>query len=320
MDKISYKISFIVPVYNVEKYVKECIDSILSIKSFCYELIIVNDGSTDASMQVVTSICPKNANIKIFTQQNRGLSAARNVGVSLASGEYIYFIDSDDKISTDNLQCLVEEISGDEDIVIGNFSTFCADGMNIQNHCKIPHKKTAFGGYFLEKYYLKEIYTVVWRNLYKRNFILENKLRFMEGVTYEDVEWSPRALWFAKKVTYYNYSIYNYRKREGSIVNSTFSSKKYEDIINVGISLASFTIQVHPSSEVIYVIHESIAYFVLLALAKVKKYPSCFSLESGIILFEMLCLRNPKYKFLRLILRFCPFIFWRILQQKFYLI
>lgn len=317
MDNQLYKVSFIIPVYNVEEYIGECLNSIFEITSFSYELIIIDDGSKDHSIQIVNSICSQKSNVKIVTQENRGLSVARNVGISLATGEYLYFVDSDDKISAANLQLLLREISGNEDIVISNFSTFSSRTQMHENFCRIPSGLHASGVFFLEKYYLKDIYTVVWRNLYRRDFINKYTLRFMEGVTYEDVEWSPRVLCLAESVSFYNFSIYCYRKREGSIVNSAFSLKKFDDIIKVGLSLVTFVVQTHPSPKIVSVIHESIAYFILLALTNVKQQISCRNFDSGIILFKMLYLRSLKYKLLRLLLLFCTPLFWTVLNRKF---
>lgn len=317
INKKKYKVSFIVPVYNVENYISECLFSIFEINSFSYELIIVNDGSTDSSMDKIRDICQKRNNVLCIEQENKGLSAARNVGIIAAKGEYLFFVDSDDKISASNLQRIIKGIKGKEDIIIANFYTFNNNNI-ILNANRIPNGRIGTGCFFLQKYYLNDIYTVVWRSLYRKDFINKYSFRFMEGITYEDVEWSPRVLLQADYVVYYNTPIYYYRKREGSIVNSIFTHKKFDDIIKVCNSLIGYTSHFSKSQQKeCSTIHDSIAYFLLLALANMRHDSPQSNIDNGINLFLVLQSKSAKYKLLKVIYSCYPPIFWYILYKKF---
>ena len=104
------KLSIIIPVYNTEDYIRQCIESVLNIKNIQTEIVVVNDGSTDKSLAILEEYAEKNNNIKIITQENQGASAARNTGIRVCTGDYIYFLDSDDWIDTDSFEKIIEEL------------------------------------------------------------------------------------------------------------------------------------------------------------------------------------------------------------------
>ena len=177
IDKNKYKISFIVPVYNVEEYIVKCIESILELdfNTISYEIIIINDGTKDNSINKVEDKFSNNPYIRIINQNNFGLSIARNVGLKHARGEYVSFIDGDDYINAKQLFKIINSIVGNEDIIIGNYYNSYPTHTDI-NKNRIPNHCSNSGKFFFKNYYLKDIYTVVWRNIYKRNYLINNNL------------------------------------------------------------------------------------------------------------------------------------------------
>lgn len=225
-------ISFVVPVYNVQDYVQECIESILLIKNLKYEIIVVNDGSTDNSLCMVEQFSHL-SNVKIISQDNRGLSAARNIGFSQSQGKYVAFIDSDDKIDANNFIELFEKgmsASSNIDILFGDFydwknSTICRSSLGLSDIWK------GTGRDMLVYNYPSNINSVVWRGVYRRDFLAQNQLYFEEGLFFEDVEWMPRVLYQAKYVVYLPIPFYYYRLRGNSIMTSIFTHKKFKDCV-----------------------------------------------------------------------------------------
>lgn len=233
------RISVIVPVYSVENYVEQCVRSICNQTIEDIEIIIVNDGSEDNSINKVKKI--KDNRIKIINQENKGLSSARNKGLKYATGDYIAFVDSDDfiRISSAYEDMYNLAVKDGSDIVAGNCIWYYSD----ENNYPLPRDKYLFlfspmntESFMLACLKSNRVYAPVWLNLYKRDFILNNNLFFKEGIFHEDEEFTPRALLRANKVSIYNKDFYVYRQRQGSITH-TFSMKRYLDIIEICMSL-----------------------------------------------------------------------------------
>jgi len=121
------KISVIIPVYNVEQYLRECLDSVMTQSYNDYEVICINDGSTDGSMAVLKEYAEKYPKVSVIDQENKGLSAARNAGINAATGEYVFLLDSDDYLEPDSLDILAKNIT-DEDIICFNGRRYFEDG------------------------------------------------------------------------------------------------------------------------------------------------------------------------------------------------
>lgn len=309
------KLSIILPVYEVQLYIEECLNSILKIQKIEFEIIIVDDGSTDHSMTIIENKFQK-PNIKIIKQKNKGLSSARNTGLKHAAGDYIWFVDSDDIIVPEGIEKLVENIH-DEDIIIGNYYKLCENkSCNLNNTFEDDSLRIS-GKEALEKYYLKKINTIVWRCIYKKSFLLKNNLIFFEGITYEDVQWTPRILFFATEVLLTNIPIYIYRIRDNSIVTSGFSTKKCNDIILVSDSLDIFKNDYNLSPKQKQIIDKSTSYFLLLAYHKAKKAKIDFEFEE---IFKRIKQKQNKgilYRGIMLIKKINKNIFNTILSYKF---
>src|SRR5690606_30865442 len=176
-DMKSVQISFIVPVYNVENYIRECLLSILELENLSFEIILVDDGSTDKSIERIADLADGNSMITILRQENRGQSAARNKGLECAKGEYIFFVDSDDKIDASAVHRVFSERRGSEDMIIGDFYQWDGDTSFIQEYPSLfDHSMHASGEFLFQRCYMKNALVVIWRNIYKRSFIQQHGL------------------------------------------------------------------------------------------------------------------------------------------------
>lgn len=238
------KFSIIIPVYNVEKYLCDCLDSVLN-QSYPddYEVICVNDGSTDESLYILKNYADKDKRIKVVSQENKGLSVARNRGINAATGKYIFFLDSDDWLETNALEILSHQID-DEDIICFNGHRYFEDGSKEELPDKGIIENNLTGWDYYNKYALisrKFHFVCVVLRLYNRDFLLKNQLFFEEEIYHEDNLFTPIVCYYAKKVKVIPDILYVYRIRDGSITWSV-NLKKLEDIIKVANKLSDFFI------------------------------------------------------------------------------
>lgn len=216
-------VSVIVPVYNVERYIERCLSSLINQTCSCkYEIIVVNDGTKDNSMEIVRRFADKYNNITIIEQENGGLSCARNTGIAHAAGEYIAFVDSDDYVSPDYIKLLYDSATeNNSDVVCCNyFNVFEKSGKSRGNFPKHPC------GLYSASKTLKEIIgdvkirSYVWNKMYRRKIFTDNSLKFPVGVNFEDFAVMPQVFYYAKTVSFIPQKLYNYVHREGSITGS----------------------------------------------------------------------------------------------------
>lgn len=221
-------ISIIVPVYNVSNYLKECLVSIINQSFKNIEIICVNDGSTDDSLEILESFQKMDKRIKIINQINKGLSAARNTGLDIAKGKYIGFVDSDDYIHPDMYKMLYDAIEKyDVDISVCNYTSIEKGefvSKSFTEDCLIDSRDD----YIREVLLDTKIQNYVWTRLYKRE--LFDNVRFPVGFLFEDVSVSTQLLNKINKAYYISKPLYYYRIREGSIT-STISLSTIDDSI-----------------------------------------------------------------------------------------
>lgn len=219
-------ISIIVPIYNVEQYLAECINSILSQTYTNFELILVDDGSTDNSGKICDDFSFIDNRIRVIHKTNGGLSSARNVGIESANGDYYSFIDSDDYVENTFLECLYKKLL-QEDADICECSFFCLKKNKLIRErifdYEVLGNETAVRRLFAIPY---ESFVVVWNKLYKKK--LFEKIRFPEGKLQEDEYTTYKLIYESNKVAYVNMNLYIYRIREKSIMNSKFTVKRLE--------------------------------------------------------------------------------------------
>lgn len=211
------KFSIIIPVYNVEKYLKKCLDSVFNQTYKDYEVIVVNDGTKDNSMDIV-----KDYNVKVINQKNQGLSAARNAGVKVATGDYLIFLDSDDYWEKNLLKELSKSLKNNPDLVRFQINEVYEDGRVI------PYQEESFtnlsGPDAFKKIVKYHFVENAWCYAISKKYYLENKFEFKTGTIHEDFGLIPLIIMKAKRVNSINYLGYNYLQRQGSIM----SNKNYE--------------------------------------------------------------------------------------------
>lgn len=218
-------ISIIVPIYNVEEYLVECLKSIYKIENLRYEVILVNDGSKDKSYKIMEDFKALYPNQTVLiNKENGGLSSARNAGLRVAKGRYVSFIDSDDFIDTVEFEkFVIEGIKSRVDIAVGNMRYYVPGriGEPLFRSKLIKEAGTVTGIDFLwnlfqqPKCYREEAVD----DIYRRDFLIKNNLFFNEEIVHEDSEFTTLAYLRANKVKYIDKAFYFYRQREGSIMN-----------------------------------------------------------------------------------------------------
>lgn len=226
-------ISFIIPVYNTAKYLDKCFASILNqgIDEETFEVIIINDGSTDNSEQIINEWRQKIKHYKIIHTPNNGLGSARNIGINISVGKYIFFVDSDDYILDRSLKKLFASAeSSDIDIIGFNWEFVYANGKTSQQKGnKIPYDSILSGAEYMSQYSLK---AGVCFYLYKGDFLRKTPLLMPEGIYHEDELFLPKAFTYAKQIVFVDQTIYAYCQREDSITNqrnSDFLQKRIDD-------------------------------------------------------------------------------------------
>lgn len=225
--KKKIKLSVIVPCYNVEAYLSKCIDSIINNKVKDMEIILINDGSKDKTLEIINEYNNKYSDIiTVIDQKNQGLSMARNAGIKIARGEYISFVDSDDYIESGMYQEMLNKASEK------NFDIVCC-GVNVV----YPNNTLKVGPGFENDCYDKESiksimniwYTAAWNKIYKKELFKD--LQFKKGIWYEDVEFLYRLIPNVNSIGKVDNCYYNYIQRSGSITY-TYNDKLYDFINN----------------------------------------------------------------------------------------
>lgn len=226
------KLSLIIPVYNSESYLHKCLESAVNQTLKQIEIIIVNDGSTDSSVDIIKDFIAVDNRIVFINQQNLGLSCARNAGIKIAKGEFIGFLDSDDSLDStfaQKMYAYAKETSSDI-VMCDYFKVIQKPPYNIVIHKNI--KNTIYSSSeALHKIILDlSIQNYAWDKIYKRNLFIDNNVFYPEGMYYEDMPTTFRLFYYANQVAYIEQPLYYYLQRKNSITR-TFSDKHIDDII-----------------------------------------------------------------------------------------
>lgn len=233
------KVSIIVPIYNVEKYLEECLESLVKQTLKEIELILVIDGSIDSSEAIARSYEHKYNNIKIIVQENQGLSGARNTGLRAAEGKYVYFVDSDDYISLDAMELLYDTaerknadvVLFDADVFIDGIVEFDYTYMENVGYYDRPaeYSEVLSGQEMFCKMYENKHYRASACLLFTRkDLITDNGLEFFKGIIHEDELFTFQLLFYAEKVTHVNEKFFHRRLRECSIMTNSSARKHFE--------------------------------------------------------------------------------------------
>ena len=238
-------VSIIVPIYNTELYLEECFNSIIKQTYTSLEIILINDGSTDRSSEIIQSYAEKDNRIISLSQSNQGVSAARNAGLRVAKGEYILFVDSDDTIESNAVEILYRRaLLTNVEIVIGNVF-FCYPDRPLKlfyNHsAKFSNQPVTPGEQCFTQFV--EAYSfpfVVYLYFTKRDHILKHQLYFEEGIVHEDELWCVKTLIYAPTVSVLDFNYYYYRIRKGSLIHSNNKEYRIYSFIKVSNLLEEF--------------------------------------------------------------------------------
>lgn len=235
------EIAIIIPIYNVEKYLEQCLQSVAEQSVPFDEVILVNDGSTDNSLQICEKYVSNYGYFKLINQYNKGLSAARNVGVRYADCEYVMFLDSDDYLSVNTVETLKHELkTAKYDVVYFDSNIYCEEGWepkrNIYDRSGAGIDRIRMTGreYFYECYPGNYVVQACMA-IYNKNILVKKQIRFPEGLYFEDNYFSFIVLNRVQKVMHISEKLYYRRYRAGSITTGNYSEKKFRDHIEIGL-------------------------------------------------------------------------------------
>ena len=228
------EISVIVPVYNVEKYLRECLDSVLKQTFSDFEVICVNDGSTDGSPAILAEYAAKDLRIKTVTQENSGLSDARNTGMALAQGKYLYFLDSDDWIEPDTLEICRDTAEKNQldELIFNRIEFYENEDMEnmFRGNGKSPFRTTAVMDgktLFVSAMQDGTFRSPVPFRFLRREFLVENGLHFYSKLIHEDDLFSIRCAFLSKRSMYIDKYFYHQRRRGNSITTVKASFQRF---------------------------------------------------------------------------------------------
>ena len=243
-SKHNCTLSIVIAMYNIEDYIRYCLDSCVNqenVQDGDYEIIIVNDGSTDNSLAIAQEYAASRDNVRIVSQENAGLSAARNTGMDNAQGEYIWFVDGDDAISKDAVSIILANISKDgADAYMCNFSTFESEGLIDTSDFKAYNN---LSGAEIHEKHLHILPMMAWLTIYRTDCLRSHGLQFLPGIYHEDFEFSVKAHHCMSSISFIGQSLYHYRlARKDSImaIASRDNTKSLASVIAIIDSFSSF--------------------------------------------------------------------------------
>ncbi len=234
-------VSIIVPVYNVSAYIERCWESLVKQTYKEIEILFVDDCGTDDSVEKLQKLIDTHPGIYckiLHHDHNRGLSAARNTGLMAATGDYVYFLDSDDDITEGCIECLVAPVMNDEiDIVVGNYRVVGGEAHSplLLDSGLLSSSKEVLASYAAGKWYV-----MAWNKLCRRDFLIDNNLFFREGLIHEDVLWTFQVACKAQSLYVCNDVTYNYNVRGASIMTSMSIERDLRVYLDVFDAIVDF--------------------------------------------------------------------------------
>lgn len=230
----NFKVSVIVPVYNAEEYIGNTLDSIINQDFNSFELIIIDDGSTDRSMEIINKKLSLSAmDYKVIHQENSGVSSARNRGIDEASGDYLVFIDADDYVTGNHLS---ELYNGETDFSMVQFIKKDGNNLSEPHHFQV---ELISCDDFIKKELNMEMPFNFWQLMYKRSLVNDNSIRFNPDLVYgEDIDFALRTLFYGDEIAISNEATYYYNQHSQSAINTT-EFRRFE-VISIFENLADF--------------------------------------------------------------------------------
>lgn len=236
------KVSVIVPAYNVEKYIGKCLESLINQTLKDIEIIVINDGSTDSTGDIIENYAKKDSRIKYINQKNTGLAGARNRGLLEAKGSYINHLDGDDFVEKDYYKNVIEyaEENG-YDIVVSDFYKDFGSKIQYKEDLNLSENKAILGKNYVEEILQGNGYPNVWDKVVKRELYIKNKIKFIEGIFLgEDILTTLRIAYFAKKVGKLNKAYVHYVQHESQGTSKGKLGNKINDLYLVCKNLKEF--------------------------------------------------------------------------------
>lgn len=233
--------SIIIPIYNSEKTLERCIESALSQTDVELELILIDDGSIDNSFKICKQYAKNDSRIKLIHQENKGLSISRNIGLKVATGNYIVFLDSDDYLSN-KLYSIKKHLNSSNSEIVG----FNVNVINQKGECvdTVPalntemKNKVVTGKEYIE-IYKNQFQIPVWMYIYEKSFLIKNQLAFLENVYHEDCNFTVKCMLMTSKISYIEVDLYNYYRNDVSITG-VFKEKRCYDLIIVSQKIQEY--------------------------------------------------------------------------------
>lgn len=265
------KVSVVIPIYKTEKFLKTCVDSVLSQTYHNIEIILVNDGSPDNSTAICEDYARKDARVKVVNKKNGGLSDARNAGIACASGEYIMFIDSDDWLCDDSaIERIVDKLNEtNSDMLIFGYKKYNMAKQSFYA-CRMAERERTKCTNFAELINSGRFGACAWDKVVRRDLIIANELRFVVGQCSEDIEWCIKLLLCAKTIDILSIAPYVYRQNPNSLSSSSnIKQKNLEDMLSV----------IEKYSTPTYLSQDSIAYLLSLEFVLLLVLCVCFSAQ-----------------------------------------
>lgn len=271
------KISIIIPVYNIEQYLEECLKSILEQRVDCFEVILVDDGSTDQSPAICDSYAENYEMVRVLHQPNQGVSVARNNGLKLADGDYIWFVDGDDLLYPQALHKVYHQINNQPniDVIAGTFVKFYDKPINPCEKSLDPSLIAQINSSSGEQICCKLIQTglflpSMWANIFAKSLFLTHQIQFQNGVTNnEDIDCAMRLYLHVQKIFFLDTPIYCYRQARKGSASSSFSVKRLQCSLGFIQNWLSY-INSLPKSDLKDFLTDYIAYQYSIALGSVQ--------------------------------------------------
>lgn len=249
-------LSIIIPAYNVEDYIEQCLDSIFDGMSEeaaeLTEVIVVNDGSTDRTRDIIKDYENRHLPLIVIDKINEGLSSARNVGLRASCGKYIFFVDSDDYIIPSAFHNIFNILVRNDDIDIIDFDMCLLwdnKGMSEFREQRFPLVSGTGQNVFVCWEKANMMSNSACKRIFMRDIITRNKVYFYEGIESEDEEWTPKIFSYARSVVHLSECVYVYRMRETSITHVRLTKRCFTDLIKISDSLMEFSKSPHLSDE-----------------------------------------------------------------------
>ena len=318
-SKSDILISIIVPSYNSSDYLERCINSMAcqDLPYESYEVIVINDGSTDNTVEILDDLCLRYSFLRYVTTVNGGLSHARNLGIDEASGEYVLFVDSDDSIAAYVLKRIWQEMRlGDLDMMLMNYVYISVDNYSLEIPFQMDKSpRTIVNG--REFLFADSFPPMVWLYAYKSSFLRNNSLK-MIPIWHEDEEFTPRAIYLANKIKYYPILFYNYYQNKKSYM-VCYKESNFLYMIKAMASLADFSKDLDRESQEYFKNRIARVIMHLFKNSVRRGYNNQKDLIAEIFKAKVLPLHPRKSSFYFLLFNFSPFLFekyYRFIKRK----